>query len=289
MEAVLDYCKECECKPVCNIKRQLCAACYQRARRRGDFKKLPLYIKKAYKIRNLRKKYGVQFIKDMKALKTQQYLSLHAVGVKHGLTRERVRQIFKIIYNESYGKYETKKAKERKESEATVCVHDPRRKVADYKKDSDVYRGALAEKLFMEQCEALGFSVEIPCGKSFDIIVNGFIIDVKSCTSARKMSEDSLVKYYRFSASAHQMEKCDFFACYAKDQDVFYIIPNFEKGKIFKTETGFYISEEKTDYCSSINAHHEHKNMFSYLAIPKQCSGKKTQIEKKYQKELLFA
>jgi len=289
MEAVLDYCKECECKPVCNIKRQLCAACYQRARRRGDFKKLPLYIKKAYKIRNLRKKYGVQFIKDMKALKTQQYLSLHAVGVKHGLTRERVRQIFKIIYNESYGKYETKKAKERKESEATVCVHDPRRKVADYKKDSYIYNGALAEKLFMEQCEFLGFNVEIPCGKSFDIIINGFIVDVKSCTSARKMSDKNTVEYYNFSARSHQRTKCDFFACYIVERDVFYIIPNPDKGVVFEKARSFYISKEKTDYYSSINAHHEHKNMFSYLAIPKQCSGSKTQIEKKYQKELIFA
>ena len=288
MEAILDYCKECERRPVLNIKRQLCAACYHKIRRRDGFKKIPSYIKKAHTIRNLRKKYGVQFIKDMKALKTQQYLSLNAVGVKHGLTRERVRQIFKIIYNESYGKYETKKAKERKESEATVCVHDPRRKVADYKKDSGVYRGALAEKLFMEQCEALGFNVEIPCGKSFDIIINGFIVDVKSCASARKMSDKNTVEYYNFSARSHQRTKCDFFACYIVERDVFYIIPNPDKGVVFKKTRSFYISKEKTDYYSSINAHHEHKNMFNYLAIPKQCSGKKTQIEKKYQKELIF-
>ena len=285
----MDYCKECGFREIFNKERDLCQACYMRFyRKKPTFKKTPA-SKKARIIRRLRKKYGIQFIKDIKALKTQQYLSLHAVGVKYGLTRERVRQIFKKIYNESYGKYETKKAKERKESEATVCVNDPRRKVADYKKDSDVYKGALAEKLFMEQCESLGFNVEIPCGKSFDIIINGFIVDVKSCTSARKMSDKNTGEYYNFSARSHQRTKCDFFACYIVERDVFYIIPNPDKGVVFEKARSFYISKEKTDYYNSKNAHHEHKNMFSYLAIPKQCSGKKTQIEKKYQKELLFA
>lgn len=236
--------------------------------RKGDLNKIPDYVEKAYRLRNLRKKYGVEFFKDIKTVHSKHFYGLAQVAEKHGVTREYIRQVHKMIYGEGFRVYREAKTEERKESENLVCANDPRHKVANYLKGSDPHKGAVAEKMFMEKCEKIGLPVDISCLRTSDIIVNGHRIDVKSAYTSIKPSPTQKNKYFKFGISPEQRRICDFFACYAVSKDCFYIIPNYEKNKKFSKDRTIYISEEKTDYCNSKNKYHEYKNLFSQLFTP---------------------
>lgn len=270
----MGFCKECRKRKIDHIKRQLCKACYQKLRRRGELEKIPRHIQKAYTMRNMRKKYGVQFFKDLKATHTRHFWSFADVSDRYGLSRERVRQIHEYIYGFG-GKIVLRiKKRERKESEVLVCPNDPRHKVADYPKDSLIYKGAYYEKKFMDACTERGFKVEIPCKQAVDLSVNGFLVDVKSSLTTSKTSESGSVKYHRFGITRKQRERADFFACYHGTQKCFFIIPNTEKGQKHRKMKNLYIAEHPTDYFASKNVHYEYKDAFYLLGFPKMDTDK---------------
>lgn len=60
-------------------------------------------------INRLEAKYGVYFLDDMETLKVNPDCTLQKVAVAYGITRERVRQIFIIVYGEPYTNYRGKK------------------------------------------------------------------------------------------------------------------------------------------------------------------------------------
>jgi len=163
-------------------------------------------------------------LQDFELLKRKPYWSLTLLGKKHGFTRERARQIFNIINETPYAYYQKQKIKDREKD--IGCPNDPRRKNAEYKKDSPVGKGAKAELLAWKECEKRGFSIQLSCKKTFDFIVNEKTVDVKSCLSPfRPKKKNNWSTYYHFNLGKPLRAKPDFYICYSFPAKTFYIVP----------------------------------------------------------------
>jgi len=165
------------------------------------------------------KRYGIEFFNDLDRATQNPFFNLTDIGDKYGLTRERIRQIYKVIYGGPFNP--VKKDKRATLEIGDPCINDPRRKVAEYKKGLQRI-GAKSELLVFKKCKKLGFDVRPRCEQITDLWVNGHIIDVKSCTL---QSQPHLSKYYHFSIRPKQFELCDFFICHIVPENSFYIIP----------------------------------------------------------------
>ena len=237
--------------PATNFER----AC--RVERRGRFK-----ISNSKRITNLMNKYGAEIIDDLELLKSSPAWTLERFGEKHGFTREYARQLFRIIFKEAYTKAHKKKMTIYKED--TGCIHDPRRKFAEYKRNgSNVWKSALSEKMFFDECEKRGLVSEILCSTEIDIKINGYFVDVKSSFTPLLMSKYSITPYRRFSFSPQQRERCDFLACYHGGEKAFFIVPKED----FPPCNGIYISEVKTDHFSSKNRYWQYRNAYNQLGL----------------------
>jgi len=171
------------------------------------------------------KQYGISFLADLEQLSTNPFTTLGMVGKKHSITREAVRQTFnKLFHPYSYGKYnELKRDKLKKEIESMSCKYDPRHKTPDQK--TLVGRGTIAEIAVINKCVELGYKVKFGTkGRIVDMEINGFLVDVKMCSTPTRMS--GLTYYYSWSVKPGQVMLCRFFICHAKDIDTFFIIPN---------------------------------------------------------------
>jgi hypothetical protein len=213
------------------------------------------------KIKKIRYKYGDELFKDLKNVKMSgnPYFNLSTVAEKYGFSREYAGQIYAMIYKKRF-----KKSNPIVAQKEITCVHNPKRKIADWKKSGPQYQGAVTEKLFMCRCELLGFDVKIPCSPGVDIIVNGYLIDVKTSNSPRKI-KGGKIKYLGFNISKEQRSSCHFFACYSETTDDFYIIPNEEHGGKFKKTRRITIAQTPSHYCNAKNKYIEFKNRFDLL------------------------
>ena len=216
---------------------------------------------RAWYMKNLKAKYGVEIFKDFKSVKNKPFFTLAWIGKKYGFSRERARQLFNKIYGEKYGD----RLKIKNSTIEKDCKHNPKTKVAEYKKTGSLYAGAIVEKLFMCRCEQYGFDVLIPSSQSVDIEVNGFLIDVKSSVGKHKTSSTTKMEYYIFKISKSQRNQCHFFACYIKDIDSFFIIPNKDRGTVFKKLKTIYITLTESFDSRSKRKYHEYKNKFESL------------------------
>lgn len=269
----MGLCEECNHREIQIQKRKLCLRCYMRGYmedyRKKGMKKIPPETRKAYRLRNIKDTYGVEFFKDLKAVQKKHFHNLSTVAKKYNVSREYVRQIHNLIYGSGATPFLEAKRQERKESEATVCTNDPRHKVAEYPENSKVHTGAVAELLFFEKCKSYGLNIQTPCKQQTDIQVNGYVIDVKSSINAMKTNSGAKSSYHHFHIRPEQRKLCDFFACYLHNQDVFYIIPNKDKGFDYDKMRSIYIRVVPSNYCSAKNKYREYKNLFSQLFIPK--------------------
>ena len=208
--------------------------------------------------KKLVKKYGKEFLVDFHDLEKKPFWNLVDIGNKYGFSREYARQIYKSLYHKPYRPIRTKKTKKMKE---LSCVHDPRRKYADYKKNNgNVWKSAKTEKMFFDECEKRGFKIEIPCSKSIDIKINNHLIDVKSCFKSKHYSPLVKTKYLRFSISKHQFENANFVACYHSVEELFFIIPT---GWI--QSMTIYISESKSHHYNAKNRYWEFRDAWRLL------------------------
>jgi len=206
---------------------------------------------------------GVDILKDLRKSRNNPYFTLTQIGEKYGFSREYACQLYALIYKDRF-RIDPNKKKKGKEKEIT-CVHNPKRKVADYKQSGFIYQGAVTEKLFMCRCELLGLSIEIPCSSEVDIIVNGYSVDVKTSKSSNQTSTRSKTKYSHFQISKDQRELCHFFACYSEITNDWYIIPNEEQGKKFKKSRFIYIAQVASRYHNAKNKYLKFKNRFDLL------------------------
>lgn len=209
-------------------------------------------------------RYGAEFIHDLLVLKNTPGWSMTDVGKKYGVTREYIRQVF----YQYFGYYYTECIKQKRDmvkNDIAPCVHDPKYKVAEYKKGSLIKRGAVIELKFREICEAMGFDIKNSCSPTTDIIVNGYKVEIKSTTRPYKYYPGSKSSSYKWSIRADQIKENDYFALYRPDIDKFIIVPNELKqnGK----NKSIYMSVDKTDHHASKNRYWDNIDRFDLLEL----------------------
>ena len=108
-----DLCVVCNNKKILIKKWKLCSLCYGRLQTYGGLNMLPTYPLQTLeeKRHKIIKRYGSTIINDFELLKTDPIWTLERMGKKYGFTREYARQLFKIIFDKSYGHYRRKKMK----------------------------------------------------------------------------------------------------------------------------------------------------------------------------------
>jgi hypothetical protein len=219
-------------------------------------------------ISNLRGKYGSKILKDIGDVNFKQYWGLTQVAKKYNLSRERVRQYYRMIFGQGYRKAQKEKTK--KLNRDISCVHDPRRKVADFKPGTTAYRAAIVEKAFLCECEKIGLMVNIPCNGEVDIEINNHRVDVKSCSRAKRYHQGAQTRYFRYVCKGNQVKTADFFACYHPGEKAFFIIPRKKTNKVAKNgEISIYIRNNRSYHKLSKNRYWEYKNAWHLLMSKK--------------------
>lgn len=220
---------------------------------------------------DLVKKYGKDIFSDLQKADSDSFGTLQAVAEKHGITRERARQ----IYNQLYGKpFRQKSAPTIKElhEKSLSCKYHPFIKCAEYK-EGIVKTGAIYEKLFWKECEKKGFAVSLYGSAEIDMVVNGYLVDVKYRRNALRYckKETSYTSYYNYHISLVQLDKADFIACYHPTEESFFIIPvtGIKKQQNKNGKTQIYISEKKSNSRSSRNVYWEFRDAWQLLSAPK--------------------
>lgn len=156
--------------------------------------------------------------------------TLDSIGKQYGVTREYIRQIFKLFHGESYSNVVKKKVefneRMRIESKTMSCIHDPRNKVASYKNhNSSQFKGAESELIVFNKCRELGMNVSPSKTTKIDLIINGWVCDVKSRGTIPKLGKHNKRAYYNCNMSEKQRELCDFIIFHVIPMNEFYIFP----------------------------------------------------------------
>ncbi len=189
-------------------------------------------------------KYGEEIIGDLKDLVDDHHLTLIEVGNKYGISRERIRQIFELLYGFKYSvvvskKIETKKRIAYKER---IEKRNPTYKVENYKKNSYTHRGAESEKRVYDICASLNYEIK-PFEESgaIDLIINGYKVEIKSAHKTCLTSPGAKTPLFHFARRECQ-EIADFIICHAVPPNRFFIFPNY----IFPKGGHLYLPSVKT-------------------------------------------
>ena len=224
-------CHHCKINEATAARRPLCRFCYIELHKNGELNKYPLMIS-GNSINKLTKKYGDNIINDLKDIMNS---SLRELGDKYGFTRENARQIFKRVFNVDYTIIVRERNRIHKDNAQNELVlkKDPRNKLIKYKKGSNVYKGAVVEETVFNILTSLGYDVKPYMeSNSFDLVVNDYKVDIKSCYRSRVTSKAQRIKAFRFVCSKEQ-KKADFIVCYAEPINKYFVIPGgkFPKGR----------------------------------------------------------
>lgn len=219
-----------------------------------------VYSEKRMKER-ITQKYGEKFLFLLKKRQECGFVTLRTIADMYGISRERVRQIEKIIYNNAPWSIH--------KNDIETCQYNPLRKLAEYKTGSNAHFGAIAEANFYNKCNELGYKIEYCNNKKIDIIVNNKKIDVKNCAKPIFTSNGSKTPTYRYTFSIIQYNECDFLACYHNTVEDFFIIPMTYIYSVIKKPNkinSIYIPQEKTNYFSSKNRYWEFQGRFDLIS-----------------------
>jgi hypothetical protein len=240
----------------------MCINCYQKFRKEHIFKfksglfKTTPETRQVSLLNNLSIKYGFELIAKLCDLTHKQYASLTDISEEYGVSRERVRQWYSIIFKHGYGDKLREKSEQRR-NDAVPCRHDPRIKLAEIS-DGLIRKGAIGEYKFMNECVKRGYDVRPSCNRTIDQVVNGFMVEIKSSYVAKKLYgvNKGSAHYHNFNFTNKQYELADFFAFYHGTSDSFFIVPKTSIPLFFKEN-----QKTKTVYISShILNHHVAKN-----------------------------
>lgn len=206
--------------------------------------------------------YGHLFLDDLERCRENPFWNLVDVARKYGISRERVRQLYKRVYKEPYRP--TQKGLTQNKNEDISCSNDPRNKVYYYTNGSTAGKGAHAELNFLQRCLENNLNVEIPCDSSVDLIVNGYLVDVKYREEPKVSSQGCKTRYFNYRITKEQIDRAEFFACYHPIEDSFFIIPNIKwKGR--KKPQHIYISNQKSTYFNAKNRHWQYQDRYDLL------------------------
>ena len=202
-------------------------------------------------------RYGLDILEELERAKENPFYKLADVARKFGFTREYARQLFDMIYPKSIRYYHKEKKEDLK---AIDCPHNPFYKVAEYKPGSAKFKGAVIEKLFIEQAKNQGLRVFPCCDAKIDFSVNGHLVEVKSSYTAHLMRKGCITCYYRYGLLSEQKVKADFIACYHILRKSFFIIPiGAFKGR------SIYLPEKPSSYHAARNKWMKYENAWNLL------------------------
>jgi hypothetical protein len=247
-EIKLMLCEHCKEKEIYATRRPLCKECYQELHKQKNLDLYPL-TPSPLKRHRVKMKYGDDFVNEIINLKNNNE-SLSGIGRKYHLSRERIRQIYEEVNGFKFTAVLNVRSANKKESRAaTAQLHkNPTHKVNTYKKNSPIYKGAIAEKKVLDICSTLGYKVEAftkDC--SIDMIINGYRVDVKASYTPFKNPALHVI-YYRFALSNEQQKNADFIVCWISKNNHFFVLPK----SVFPAGKSLYIPAERINR-SAIN------------------------------------
>jgi len=215
---------------------------------------------------SLTEKYGTEILTDFDNLLNQNGISMTCISKKYGFTRERARQLFEKINKFHFTVIKNQRKASRKEQVELKrqLKKDPRNKVSTYKNgDNNVYKAALAEEKVMNICIALGYEIKpFTENRNFDLVVNGFNIDVKSAYYSALLTTKNRTPLFHFQRSESQRH-ADFIICYAEPINKYFVIP----GTVFPTGNHLYIPEKPENSWTIIGnwKKHSRSKWYDYL------------------------
>jgi AraC-like DNA-binding protein len=208
-------------------------------------------------------KYGAEFAEDLEALKTRQFWTLTEMGKKYGITRERVRQIFKRTYGESFRTYQKKKTKDlRAELRTTGCKFHPINKLQLSKGlESNISKGLAGEVLVAKKAQEFGYEVNGYTSTVVDMQINGYAVEIKTCFCQSKTVKGAKVRYYRAAISKKQLGILDYLIVVVPMMSAFYIIPREHLG----AGPNIYIPTKKSTASNAQNRYHQFRDAWHLL------------------------
>ncbi len=255
----MERCWLCDIRPIDMELKPLCHSCYSLCRKKRVLHIFPTVNSENKTIIKAIDKYGDGFRDDMDLLRSGG-TTLAKVGNKYGLTRERIRQVYPKFFGEKYTEVThcrkvANKVKKEKLYEEKMRFDN---RLNRAKKNCPTYTGIVAENLFRNKCESLGYKVKMMNGNHlYDAEVNGIPVDIKSNTeSAIFVKCKSRQKYYHFNTTDKQKGAVKFFPVFLFDENSWYILP---VGLLNKIKT-YYIPKYDIEYAGS----HKYRDIQKY-------------------------
>jgi len=262
-----EQCICCRTKTIIHQKRMLCNTCYAWLRVNGRLAEFPCISKLTHN-KWWMKKHGEALVSDIKNLmEGDNGSTLSSVGKKHGLSRERIRQLFESIHGFKYTVAVKAKGEraDRRAYEKRILHRDPRYKVENYKKYSLKYKGAETEKKVFDICVALHYDIQPFPSHTIDLVINGYRVEIKSSHQTCFTRKSGRTSLYHFSLKESQ-KHADFIICHAVPVNKFFIIPKAQyptSGELYlpsinkrEWNTGTSIRSVESKYYKYLEAWH---------------------------------
>ncbi|MEO5368298.1 MAG: hypothetical protein H7831_18465, partial [Magnetococcus sp. WYHC-3] len=111
-----------------------------------------------------------------------------------------------------------------------------------------LFVGGSVEFLAYKKLKEFGHDVKASPTVHGDLLVNGYLVDVKSCT-AQYHAKTLKSVYYSYGLTRKEAENVDFLIVYVVPEDRWFVIPNFRKGKLTQAKhfRGYIRMNEITD------------------------------------------
>jgi len=259
-------CSYCETNPVQMKRRPLCKECYRELHKVGLLNEFPLMEANKQFRASLIEKYGKEILTDFNDLLKQSDISMVDISKKHGFTKEYARQLFEKIFKFHFTvikKQRTEQRKRKLELDRQLRKN-PCAKIERFKAgDNNIYKGALAEKKVYDICNVLGYEIKpYTPGQTIDLVINNYMVDIKSCYSPALTSKGRTTKQFHFKIADTQREIADFIICYAATINKFFVIPI----GVFPNCNDLYVPEKPENFwvCNGDNRHSK-SHWYQYL------------------------
>lgn len=242
-------CQCCKKSEADSKRRPVCKTCYTVLHKEGLLNVFPLLQEDNIR-EKLAKRYGQNILTDLDNLLAN---GLQNFGDKYGFTREYARQLFEKVHGYKYTAIKNYRAAKRAESLQAVSAlkKDPRYKVNHYKTESNIGKGASSENKVFEICASLGYEIKPYENRIIDLVINDYLVEIKSAYISRHLSDWSKTPHCRFRLLPEQFN-ADFVVCHMVEKNRFFVIPKSEFSKV------------KTIYIP-INPHNEWKLKYASM------------------------
>lgn len=241
-------CCNCGCNSILINKWKLCNSCYTKFRKSAQFKHTKTVDqKKIYKTNLIIERYGTGLFKDMELSQSLHSITLRSIGDKYGISRERVRQLYKYYYGKSW-----REGKGPHKQEHDIgCEYDPKQKMLAYDINMATQRTFIRAQIEVEllnKCKSFNFPVTIIPSQRRRFIINGFssIMYIATKASVTTKCYKNPMRYYRLVINDSTLYQSDFliFAIYNNDLQTFYTFP-FD---YWKDKRSIYVPARETRY-----------------------------------------